>query len=190
MNKPISGSRLQIVLVCLTFIAGTASASEPEQSLSTDGIPNYIDYSETFSSSGQPPEDYFPLLARLGFEQVIYIALTTNRTAVAQEDVRVLENGMDYVHVPVDFSNPSLKNFNTVAAILNGSKGRKTLLYCQANYRASTFSFLYRVIHLGVPVDVAIQDLHKIWMPNPVWKKFLVDTLAANGKSYNCETCE
>ena len=94
------------------------------------------------------------------------------------------------MHVAVDFSKSSLRNFELVAAILNNSGDRKSLIHCQVNYRASTFSFLYWVIYLGVPVDEAKRDLDKVWGPDPVWCRFIIDTLAACGMSLECDACD
>ena len=54
---------------------------------------------------------HIPLWAGIGFDQIIYLALTTSNTAIQKE----------YVHVAVDFSKSSLRNFELVAAILNNS---------------------------------------------------------------------
>ncbi len=94
------------------------------------------------------------------------------------------------MHVAVDFSKPSLRNFELVAAILNNSGDQKSLIHCQVNYRASTFSSLYRVIYLGVPVDEAKRDLDKVWGPDPLWYRFIIDSLAAYGMSHKCDACD
>ena len=153
-------------------------------------IPNYREYSESFSSSGQPTIEQIPQLAAAGFGRVIYLAYTTNQTAIPGEDKLVLDNGMDYVHIPVDFSEPTLKNFQLVAKVLQDEPSLKTLLHCQINLRASTFSFLYRAIFLQVPIGKAKVDLDAIWVPDKVWYKFIVDTLAHYDMRADCETCD
>jgi len=42
--------------------------------------------------------------------------------------------------------------------------------------------FLYRVIHEGADAREAMGKLNSIWAPDPVWKRFIEETLAANGK--------
>ncbi len=56
------------------------------------------------------------------------------------------------------------------------------LVHCQVNMRASTFVFLYRVIHEDAPVQEAAAKLTGVWIPDGVWKRFIEDTLAAYGK--------
>jgi hypothetical protein len=43
------------------------------------------------------------------------------------------------------------------------------------------FVFLHRVIGLGVSVEVASQDLHRIWQPDPVWATFIARMLDEHG---------
>ncbi|MFT4713342.1 MAG: protein tyrosine phosphatase (PTP) superfamily phosphohydrolase (DUF442 family) [Candidatus Azotimanducaceae bacterium] len=178
------------MLVFFSMFATSVMAESEKVLFSTDDIPNFVEYSESLSSSGQPLKEHMPLLAEMGFDQIIYLALTTNRTALDKEDELVLKNDMNYLHVAVDFSKPSLKNFETVALILQNSKDQKSLLHCQVNYRASTFSFLYRVIYLGVPIGAAKEDLDKVWTPDSVWYQFLVNTLAAHGMTHECDSCD
>jgi hypothetical protein len=68
--------------------------------------------------------------------------------------------------------------------------GKKTLLHCQANFRASAFGFLYRVLHEGVPIAEAKAEMNAVWEPNETWRQLIFDVLAANGVSPNCEGCE
>ncbi len=179
-----------VVLLMLSVYSAVPLAKSEKAAGFTDEIPDYIDYSNTLSSSGQPLAKHIPQLAEMGFDQVIYLALTTNSTAIKKEDELVLKNGMDYVHVAVDYSKPSLRNFETVASLLNNSEDLKSLVHCQVNYRASTFSFLYRVIYLDVPIGDAKKDLDRVWGPDSVWYQFIVDTLAAHGMSHECDSCD
>ena len=153
-------------------------------------IPNYRAYSPSFSSSGQPTAEQLKTVAEAGFERVIYLAFSDNQTAIKVEDRVVKTLGMDYVHIPVDFDKPTLKDFEDFSAVLNRDKQERTLLHCQINLRASTFSFLYRVIYGGVPMATAKQDLDAIWVPDSVWYAFIVDVLKQHGLSHQCADCD
>ena len=72
--------------------------------------------------------------------------------------------------------------------MLNQPKMR-TLLHCQANYRASVFSFLHRVINENINILEAKLTLNKIWKPNRVWKDFIFDILNENNISPFCKGC-
>jgi len=43
----------------------------------------------------------------MGFDQIIYLALTTSNTAIQREDELEGKNGMEYVGVAVDFQKPA-----------------------------------------------------------------------------------
>ncbi|HEY5776380.1 MAG TPA: protein tyrosine phosphatase family protein [Xanthomonadales bacterium] len=153
-------------------------------------IDNYRQYSADFSSSGQPSAEQLQALSEAGFKRVIYLAFTDNKTAIESEDRVVKSLGMDYLHIPVDFEHPAINDFEDFAAVLNRDKNIRTLLHCQINLRASTFSFLYRVIYGGVPVPVAKSDLDAIWQPDRVWYRFIAEVMEAHGLSPECEECD
>lgn len=180
MKYRVFGSAL---LVCLLFGMQNASAER------LSDISNYRDYTATFSSSGQPDAAQLELLKSAGFEQVIYLAFTTSHTAIAKEDEIVKELGMEYIHIAVDFENPTASDFYTFVALMQRNPDKKTLLHCQVNFRASSFSFLYRVLYQDVPMDDAKADLDTVWAPNETWKALIFSILQENGKSPDCDFC-
>jgi hypothetical protein len=50
------------------------------------------------------------------------------------------------------------------------------------NYRASAFSFLYRVLELKTPVEKALADLNDIWKLDDTWLTFVNEVLAAHNQ--------
>jgi len=144
-------------------------------------ITNFVEYSPTFASAGQPTEPQFAEVKSAGFDRVIYIAFSNSGDALANEDEIVRGLGMDYVHVPVVWNEPTLTDFEIFSAVMQQSPEKKTLLHCQVNFRASAFSFLYRVIHEGVPIDEARAALASVWEPNETWQRFIADVLDAHG---------
>ena len=153
-------------------------------------ISNYRDYSETFSSSGQPTKKQLQLLKDDGFERIVYIAFSNNGNAFADEDVVVKELGMDYVHIPVIWDQPTASDFYAFAGSMQREPDRKTLLHCQVNYRASAFGFLYRVLYEDVSVVEAKADMNSVWQPNETWQKLIFGILEENGKSPYCDECD
>jgi protein tyrosine phosphatase (PTP) superfamily phosphohydrolase (DUF442 family) len=169
----------------LLLLPGLLAAAE------LSDIRNYKQYSATFASAGQPNVEQLHLLKDAGFERVVYIALTNSRGAVEGEDAIVKEElGMDYVHVPVIWDAPTKADFYAFAGAMQREPGKKTLLHCQANFRASAFAFLYRVIYEDVPVAQAKADMNSIWQPNATWRTLIFEVLEDNGKSAECEGCD
>ncbi len=172
-------------LLLLLLSPGLAAAAELAD------IRNYKEYSATFASAGQPSREQLDLLKSAGFERIVYIALTNSRGAIEGEDAIVKEAlGMDYVHVPVIWDAPTAADFYAFAGAMQREPTKKTLLHCQANFRASAFAFLYRVIYEDVPVAQAKADMNSIWQPNETWRKLIFEVLEDNGLSAECAGCD
>ena len=183
-------------LMAMLALAGVvASTSGPASAQQAEGsglseILNFRQYSPTFASAGQPTREQLQIIKDSGYERIIYIAFSTVGPAIPEEDQLVKALGMDYLHIPVDFNNPTIRDFNAFVDAMQREPDRKTLLHCQVNARATAFSFLYRVIYEDVPVADAKRDMNSVWTPNQVWKDFIFSVLAANDKSPECEGCD
>jgi len=153
-------------------------------------ISNFRQYSEQFASSGQPARNQLQHLSDSGFERIVYVAFTGSGKAYADEDELVKELGMDYVQIPVDWDNPTVADFYAFAGIMQTGPSQKTLLHCQVNFRASAFSFLYRVVYDGVPVAEAKNDMNSVWQPNETWRDLIFRVLAENDISHECNGCD
>lgn len=179
----------------LSWIAGvfvvfsSAHALEPQDATLAE-VFNMRQYSENFASAGQPTVEQFAMIRDAGYEQIIYIAFTDNDNAVPNADKLVKDLGMDYIHIPVDWNNPTARDFYAFADTMQRNRDRKTLLHCQVNARATAFSFLYRVVHEGVPLAEAKADMNSIWQPNETWRDLIFEVLEDNGISPYCEGCD
>ena len=173
--------------IAITVFFGLASL--PALAAELSDISNYREYSSAFSSSGQPTKDQLVMLKEAGFERIIYLAFSNNENALADEDVVVKELGMDYVHIPVIWEQPAAADFYAFAGSMQRQPDRKTLLHCQVNFRASAFSFLYRVLYRDVPIGDAKDDMDSVWLPNKTWRNLIFGILEENGESPYCDEC-
>ena len=192
-GSPTAG--LKNTLAALLCILGALSpavrgASPDDAGGQALDIINYIAYSDVLASSGQPTAAQFQVQAEAGVQRVVYLAFTDHETSLANEDRVVRDLGMALVQVPVVWVNPTVEDFELFAAVMAQGGDQKTLVHCQVNWRASSFSFLYRVIHDKVPMDDAVVDLTSIWTPTEPWRQFIVDVLDAHGLAPDCELCE
>ncbi len=153
-------------------------------------ISNFRQYTATFASSGQPSEEQFKQLARSGVERIIYLAFNKNETAIPYEDSIVKGLGMEYIHIPVDFMAPTVEDFELFASVMTQAPHKNTLVHCQVNFRASTFSLLYRVIYQEVTLLEAKKPFDSVWEPNVVWFGFLQEVLEQHGLGTACEGCD
>ena len=138
-------------------------------------IYNYWYYDEKLSSSGMPTAEQMKTVAEAGVQVVINLALKTSQGALDNEDQLVESLGMKYIHIPVEWSNPTQQNLEDFFNAMESQKGNKVLVHCQANYRASSFIMLYRVHRLGWKKEEAIPVMERMWNPEdfPVWQKFI-----------------
>lgn len=145
---------------------------------------NYIEIGAKLAASGQPTPDQLGKLKSQGFEVVIYIAPPTVQSAVRDENIIVGRQGLVYVNIPVDFSAPTPADFDAFTRVLASLSDRKVLVHCQVNMRGSVFVFLHRVIHDKQPADRAYELVRNIWVPDPVWRTFLIATLKRHGIAF------
>jgi len=181
-----SGICLALCFACLSNLV--VAVEEPPAELAE--IINFRQYSDSFASAGQPTREQFTALRDQGFERIVYIAFTNNPNALPDADQVVKGLGMEYMHVPVDFSNPLPDDFYAFADSMQRNTDKKTLLHCQVNARATAFSFLYRVIHEGADMAEAKADMNTVWQPNEVWRDFIFEVLAQNDLDPQCEDCD
>ncbi|MGB5581367.1 MAG: protein tyrosine phosphatase family protein [Woeseia sp.] len=178
-------SIMKLITSLLLCLVATAVAASDLQNIS-----NYRAYSATFASSGQPTAEDLAALQEAGFERIVYIAWTDHENSLPHEDRLVKEHGMQYLHIPVDWQAPTADDFYLFAGAMQRAPRRKTLLHCQVNFRASAFSFLYRVIYEQVPIAEAKQAMNSVWTPNETWRALIFEVLADNGISPHCEGCD
>jgi hypothetical protein len=62
---------------------------------------------------------------------------------------------------------------------MDSNKDKKILVHCQANFRATAFIAMYRILRQGWTQEHAMADMHQIWDEEdyPIWKMFIDDTL-------------
>ena len=173
-NRVLSGSPVREALVLFSLLyAGSVVGEELAD------IPNFLAYSDALASAGQPTEAQLAEAAEQGYTRVINLGFSGSESAPVAEDKTVVSEGMRFIHIPVDWRAPKVDDFRTFAAVMQAEPDARTLVHCQLNYRASAFSYLYRVAILGEPEADARRDMQSIWTPNETWSAFIQDTLAA-----------
>lgn len=145
-----------------------------------EDIYNFLPLTETLLSSGMPTADQMADVSRSGVQVVINLAMPDSEHALPDEAHLVESLGMRYIAIPVVWDNPTRGNLEDFMNAMDTNKENKLLVHCQANYRATGFITLYRVLRLGWQRDKAFLDLRRVWDPEeyPVWQKFLEDNLS------------
>ena len=144
-----------------------------------ENIYNYLKISDTIATSGQPDEEDLFMLKRAGYQLVINLAHSYSPDALDNEKQIVETLGMEYIHIPVAWENPLIDDAKEFFKIMELNVNKKVLLHCVANQRVSAFIYLYRRIYTNISDEEAKQYLHKIWIPNQVWQRFIDNVMNA-----------
>lgn len=134
---------------------------------------NYLPLSPSLVTSGQPTEAQLAAVKAAGFRRVINLAPHGLENSLPDEAGVVARLGMDYVHIPVDFKNPTDADFAAFCNAMAQAKDQKVLVHCAANMRVSAFMYRYRTQVLGEDKAVVERDLHRIWKPFGAWTDFI-----------------
>jgi protein tyrosine phosphatase (PTP) superfamily phosphohydrolase (DUF442 family) len=86
---------------------------------------------------------------------------------------------MQYINIPVDWKTPTKDGLDRFMDAMDENEGRKILVHCQANFRATAFMAMYRILRQGWKAEDAMAGMHRIWDEEdyPIWKMFIEDTL-------------
>jgi len=136
-------------------------------------ITNFLPIHENLGTAGQPEPEQFALIKQAGYELVINLVPPSSPESLPDEDALVAEAGLDYVHIPVIWTEPTRHDLDLFFAALEQSRSRKVFVHCVLNFRVSAFVFLYRVLIDGVPPETARQTMLQVWEPNPTWQQFI-----------------
>jgi len=133
----------------------------------------YLKIDERISTSGQPTVEQFESIKAENFDVVINLSPSSAISAIKDEATILKSLGLDYVHIPVDFDNPSAVAFEHFAFEMNNRAEQRIWIHCAANLRVSAFLYRYRVSVLGWTESDAAPDLDRVWNPSSVWSRFL-----------------
>ena len=140
---------------------------------SLEGIFNFLRIRDSILTSGQPTERQFRLVRDAGVKRVINLAPHDAENALADEASTLNALGMEYIHIPVDFRNPTEEDFQKFCTEMDRLSDEAVLVHCAANMRVSAFIFRYRRDVLGEAPETLVADLNTIWKPFGVWESFL-----------------
>lgn len=132
---------------------------------------NFVKVNDHIATSGQPSEEELRHLGGEGYECILNIAPYDHRYSITDEAGLVDSLNMEYIHLPIDFSNPLLLDFLEFEKILERIKDEKVLIHCAANYRVSVFFSHYASIHLGWDERRCDKFINDIWdiKEFPIW---------------------
>lgn len=140
--------------------------------------PNVVVVSPGLVTAGQPTAHALAALSEQGFKAVIYLAPSSVPDAIRNEPELVTNQGLEFIHIPIPFGSPTAAHVEAVSAALQRLQGRKVLVHCQVNLRASTMVFLHRAIQEKVHPATAWEAVTPVWSPQGPWKRLVLAQLA------------
>lgn len=138
-------------------------------------IYNYLFCDNQLSSSGMPTAEQMKSVAEAGVDLVINLAPHEAPNAIPDEPELVKSLGMDYINIPVNWNTPTQDGLNLFMDAMHRNRDKSILVHCEANFRASAFITMYRILRLSWDPEDAFEVMHTIWDEDafPVWKMFI-----------------
>ncbi len=133
---------------------------------------NFIEITDSISTSGQPTPFEFQTIADAGFQHVINLAMHDSDNALPEEGSFVAEAGMNYFHIPVPFDAPTKEHLQIFLKQMSILEGDKIWVHCALNYRISAFMQHYQrsVLHRS---EEQIIPIISSWEPSEAWLDFM-----------------
>jgi protein tyrosine phosphatase (PTP) superfamily phosphohydrolase (DUF442 family) len=135
-------------------------------------IYNWRRLDDRVTTSGQPTEEQLADIHALGVGHIVNLGLHSHEKALPDEAASVRKLGMMYIHIPVDFQNPTEADFAQFCAVMARLQDVPVHVHCIANYRVSAFFYRYRRDVLGMNEADARLAMNDVWQPSGVWETF------------------
>lgn len=145
---------------------------ELEQQLSQIRQFDYIH--EHLFTSGQPTEVQLEQIKAYGISTIINLALSDSPQALAQEDRICLNLGLNYIHLPLLWDNPSAEQGILILDLIDHLvQSQRVWLHCNNNRHAACLMYLYRQFYMDIDLATAQEKLHQLWQPDETWTGFI-----------------
>jgi len=135
---------------------------------------------DRIGTSGQPSEAQLAEIAAAGYRTLINLALHDDpRYSLRDEPASAAALGLDYLHIPVQFRQPTRDDLLRFCDAMDAHIDRQVWVHCAANYRVTAFLGLWRVLRQGWSPDDAFALMREVWTPDTTWQGFIDEQLMA-----------
>ena len=138
--------------------------------MAIEEIFNFILIDDNTLTAGQPSEDQLADVAKAGCDLVINLATIDPQYSLDDEENSCRSLEMTYLHIPVEWTAPKVEDYQAFEIAMGEAVGKRILVHCAANYRATAFYAVYAKQALGWSNEDAQTLITRIWKSNPEWK--------------------
>ena len=144
---------------------------------------NFRRITERLTTSGIVRPDVLKSLRAQGYEVIVNLLPDTSEHAIPNERDVIESQGIEYIHIPVDFKQPESSDFLKFSQVFDRVREKKVHVHCAANYRVSAFYALYLVSRDVWSAEQAMDFIGSIWQPSeyPGWPDFISGVFAQLG---------
>ena len=174
MSRPVLIGLLAGLLALFVGFAKPVDAQSDEDAMHQGPAMNFHRINPQLATGGHLVDAGAAALAKQGVTLVI--DLRDKPPAAERKQFEAV--GIQWLNVPVVWKEPKSGDFEEFARLMAANENENILVQCQANYRASAFTYMYRVTERGVPESEAREDLNAIWTPEGTWQQFIEDVMS------------
>lgn len=165
--------------VLLGVCCANPVAAQEQSEMAHDGpAMNFLRIGPSLATGGHFADNGVAAISQQGVSLVIDLR---DKPPEGQEE-RLAAAGIRWINVPVAWQAPRREDFEAFSRFMSENQAENILVQCQANYRASAFTYMYRVIELGVPESEARKDLTAVWAPEGTWLEYMDQIMEAAGR--------
>ena len=148
-------------------------------------IYHFLRLTNSLSTSGMPTAEQISDAPNHGVNLVINLAPHEVSDSIPNEAELIHSLGMEYINIPINWGTPTKDGLDKFMDAMDAHKDKNIHVHCEANFRASAFVAMYRILRLGWQEEKAFEIMHQIWDEDayPVWKLFIEGMIGQSGKS-------
>lgn len=149
-----------------------------------DQAPAFFAFDPGLCCAGQPNRQQIARLAATGLDFVINLATEASTGHLADEAALWEAAGVDFTWQPVDWQRPGMADYRRFENWLASRRGKRCLVHCAKNYRASLLCFAYLCVNEGRDPWELWPLVLAVWEPDAAWSALGREVLAASGLAF------
>jgi protein tyrosine/serine phosphatase len=141
--------KLSIILSLLIYLTAGPVGGVAQNAPISSALRNFHQVNANLYRGGQPKDDEFTELKKLGISTVI--DLRDNDDNALKEKAKVEKAGMRFLNYPLgNWSRPDIKDIENILAEINSAANQPVFVHCKrGSDRTGTVIAVYRIAHDG-----------------------------------------